>query len=380
MLKVIKVRLYPNDTQKQLLARHFGSVRVAYNIMLSKKRDAYKNQEKISIYDLKKLLPIMKKTEEFSWMNSIDSTALQNAVMNLEQAYKNFFRRVKSGDKNGFPSFKSKHDSRQSYQSSTAKIKENKLYLPKIGVVKTVFHRMVEGDVKTVTVSKEAGQYFAAINYEDGKNTALGINNGNSIGINVGVKVFAYLSTGEVIEHINLKKEIANAIKARKVLSRRKKGGANRVKAQAKLAKKNLKLKNKRNDFLHKITKTLSENQTVAVENLKIKNMSKLEKDSIENPNMCLYAKNGFNCQILRQSWRKFFKLLEYKLQKNGGRLIKVEANHTSQTCSCCGHISKKDRGSQAKFICTACGYNADVGYNAAINILNTAGTAVKAS
>ena len=380
MLRVVKVRLYPNEAQKNLLSQHFGSARVAYNVMLRKSIDAHEAGEKISVYELKKLLPIMKQTDEFGWMKEVDSTALQNAVINLDKAYKHFFRRVKNGEKAGFPRFKSKHDSRQSYQSSTAMIKDGKLYLPKIGLVKALFHREFEGSVETVTVSGEAGQYFASINYEDGIDRVPGTNNGKSIGIDVGVKVFAYLSNGEAIKHVDLKKEIANVIKAQKILSRRKKGSANRTKAKAKLAKKHLKLRNKRNDFLHKVTQRLSENQTIAVEDLKIKNMSRSAKGSIDNPNMRSSAKSGLNRSILQQSWGTFFDMLEYKLERNGGKLVRVDPKHTSQTCSCCGHISKENRLTQSKFVCQACGNTLNADYNASVNILNAAGTAVKAS
>ncbi len=121
------------------------------------------------------------------------------------------------------------------------------------------------------------------------------------------------------------------SLKPKRFWAEEKKGSANRAKAKAKLAKKHLKLKNKRNDFLHKITKTLSENQTVAVENLKIKNMSNSAKGSIENPNMRSSAKRGLNRSILHQSWGKFFELLDYKLKRNGGELIRVDPKFTSQ-------------------------------------------------
>ncbi|MCI0500125.1 MAG: transposase, partial [Epsilonproteobacteria bacterium] len=381
MLQVVKVRLYPNEAQKQLLSQHFGSCRFIYNRMLSMKIKDYSDGIRTTAYDLKKLLPVMKKSEEFSWLKDIDSTALQNSILNMDKAYQNFFRRVKNGEKSGLPQFKSRHNSRQSYQSSTSTTKDGNLYLPKIGEIKAKFHRGdIVGKIKTVTVSCESNQYFASINYEDGSEQIYGTNNGKPIGVDVGVKVFAYTSENIAIKHINLKKEIANVIKAQKVLSRRKKGSANRVKAKAKLAKKHLKLKNKRNDFLHKITKTLSENQTVAVENLKIKNMSKQAKGSIENPNMRASAKRGLNRSILQQSWGKFFELLEYKLERNGGKLVRVDPKFTSQKCSCCGHIEKENRLKQAQFICKNCGNTLNADYNASINILNAVGTTVKAS
>jgi len=286
----------------------------------------------------------------------------------------------------GFPKFKSKHNSHQSYQSSIATIKNKKLKLPKIGEVKTKFHRgEIVGKIKTVTVSYEANQYFASINYEDGLKELMGSNNGKSIGIDVGVAVFAYTSENKPInptkEH-DLTKDIQKMIKAQKSLSRKKKGSANRIKAKTKLAKKHLKIKNKRNDFLHKISNELSEKQTVKVEDLKVKNMSKKAKGSIKNPNMRASAKSGLNRSILQQSWGKFFELLEYKLKRNGRELIKVNPKYTSQKCSRCGHISKENRLKQTQFICTKCNYKANADYNASINILNSnaVGTTVKAS
>ena len=381
MLQVVKVRLYPNKVQRQQIHKTFGSCRFVYNMLLDAKIKAYECGDTLSVYVLKKRLVPMKKAQGGAFLKEVDSTALQNAVLKIDVAYKNFFRRVKLGEKAGFPRFKSKHNSHQSYQTSTASIKNDKLYLPKIGEVKAKFHRgKIIGKIKTVTISYEAGQYHASINYEDGLQETTGSNNGNSIGIDVGVKVFAYTSNNQKIKHINLKKEIANVIKAQKVLSRRKKGSKNRQKAKLKLAKKHLKLKNKRNDFLHKVTKKLSENQTVAVENLMIKNMSKKAKGSINNPNMRASAKSGLNRSILQQSWGKFFELLEYKLKRNGGQLIKIDPKFTSQQCSKCGHISKENRESQSKFICKECGHSTNADYNASLNILHAVGTIAKAS
>ena len=176
----------------------------------------------------------------------------------------------------GFPRFKSKHNSYQSYQSSTANVKDGKLYLPKIGQIKTKFHRgAIIGKIKTVTVSREANQYF----------------------------------------------------------------------------------------FLHKISNQLSENQTVKVEDLKIKNMSKQAKGSIENPNMRASAKSGLNRSILQQSWGKFFELLEYKLHRNGGVLVKVDPKFTSQKCSECGHTAKENRLKQELFVCAKCSFTANADY-----------------
>lgn len=108
--------------------------------------------------------------------------------------------------------------------------------------------------------------------------------------------------------------------------------------------------------------------------------MSKKAKGSIENPNMRSSAKAGLNRSILQQSWGKFFELLEYKLKRNGGKLVRVDPKYTSQKCSCCGHVSKENRQSQAKFECVRCGTQKNADFNASINILNAIGTIAKAS
>ena len=383
MLNVLKVRLYPNKEQKQKMFQHFGSCRFVYNMLLDAKIKAYECGDNLSSYELNKRLVPMKKVKGGEFLKAIDSQALQISIINMGKAYDNFFRRLKKGDaKAGFPQFKSKHNSRQSYSTSNAKMKDGKIYLPKIGLVKAKIHRDIKGVVKTSTISFEAGQFHISMNIQDGKEETFGTNNGKSIGIDVGVKVFAYTSDGVAIKHIPLKKEIANVIKAQKVLSRRTKGGSNRAKAKAILAKKHLKLKNKRNDFIHKVTNDLAKNKQVKVENLMIKNMSKKAKGSIDNPNMRSSAKSGLNRSILQQSWGKFFELLEYKLKRNGGELIKVDPKFTSQKCSCCGHISKESRKSQSSFICIECGNTLNADYNASLNILNSnaVGTTVKAS
>jgi putative transposase len=129
MLKVVKVRLYPNKKQQQLIYKTFGSCRYMYNVLHDAKIKAYECGDSLSAYELKKRLVPMKKAKGGEFLKEIDSTALQNSVLKIDVAYKNFFRRVKQGGAVGFAKFKSKHNSYQSYQTSTASIKENKLFL-----------------------------------------------------------------------------------------------------------------------------------------------------------------------------------------------------------------------------------------------------------
>lgn len=162
-----------------------------YNQLLDAKIKAYECGDNLSIYKLKKRLVPMKKAKGGEFLKEVDSTALQNSILNMGKAFKNFFRKVKRGEKKGFPKFKSKHNSYQSYQTSTAKIKNGKLYLPKIGEVKAIFHRgIIDGKIKTVTVSCIANQYYASINYDDGVKEQLGTNNGQAVAIEIASKTF----------------------------------------------------------------------------------------------------------------------------------------------------------------------------------------------
>jgi putative transposase len=194
MLNIVKVRLYPNDEQKNILLKTFGSTRFVYNHMLSKKINAYKEDEtSISTFDLIKELPIMKKGD-FEWLKEVDSTSLQQSIKNMDKAYKGFF------NGGGFPKFKSRHHSRQSYQTTTAKLKEDKLYLAKIGLIEMRGFRKFAGELKTVTISKEANQYHASLLFDDGKEFKKPKHNGKKVGIDVGVALFATLSNGKMIK------------------------------------------------------------------------------------------------------------------------------------------------------------------------------------
>jgi putative transposase len=283
----------------------------------------------------------------------------------MDSAYKHFF---KGG---GFPKFKSKHHSRQSFQyPQRVKIEDNKIYLPKVGWVKCKGLRNdVSGKIKTVTVSYEAYQYHASILFADGEKVIQPNTNGKIVGIDVGVSLVVADSNGNRVKPLELIKELSRLRKCAQQLSRKKKGSNNRAKAKAKIAKQNLRIANMRKDFLHKLSRSYSENQAVIVEDLKIKNMTKSAKGTEEKPGKNVAQKRGLNRSITQQSWGMFFELLEYKLKENGGTLIKVAPEFTSQICNCCGHVSKENRQSQAKFVCTACGHSDNADINASKNI-----------
>ena len=367
-MKAVKVRLYPNATQKQIIASQIGAVRYVYNRTLALRINAYKKFGlKVGKFDLIKHITKLKNRNNTSWLKEADSQALQQSVANMDSAYKHFF---KGG---GYPKFKSKHHSRQSFQyPQRVKIENNKVYLPKIGWVKCKGLRDdISGKIKTVTVSYESYQYHASILFDTGAIKPKINTNNKTIGLDVGVSLIIADSDGNKVKPLDLARELSKLrIKAQQ-LSRKKKGSKNRAKAKAKIAKQNLYIANMRKDFLHKLSKQYSENQTVVVEDLKIKNMTKATKGTVEKPSKNAKAKRGLNRSITQQSWGMFFELLEYKLKENGGELIKVDPKFTSQTCNKCGHVSKENRQSQSKFVCTSCGHSANADINASKNILD---------
>jgi len=377
MLKACKIRLYPTDKQKQIISSQIGGTRYIFNRMLALKIYTYKKFGKnIGKYDLIKRATKLKNRKSTQWLKDVDSQALQQSISNMDIAYKNFFRRVKQGGAVGFPKFKSKHHSRQSFQyPQRVKLNDNKnkIFLPKVGWVKCKgFRKEFVGKIKTVTVSVEAYQYHASILIDiDNTSIPKTYHNNQIVGLDVGVKLVVADSNGNKIEALKLERELTKLRLRAKQLSNKKKGSNNRFKAKQKLAKINLKIANKRKDFLHKLSKQYSENQAIVVEDLKIKNMSKSAKGTTQTPGKNVKAKSGLNRVITQQSWGMFFEMLEYKLKANGGELIKVDPKFTSQTCPKCKHISKENRLSQSKFVCKKCNYTNNADIVGALNILD---------
>jgi putative transposase len=367
MLKAVKIRLYPTAEQQTAIAQQIGAARYVYNRSLALRKFAYtKFGIKIGKFDLIKRITTLKERDKTSWLKDADSQALQQSIANMDKAYQHFF---KGG---GFPKFKSRHHSRQSYQyPQRVKIDGSKVYLPKVGWVKCKGLREdIVGKIKTVTVSHEANLYHAALLIDDGIETVLVCTNTNAIGLDVGVSLVVADSEGGMTKPLDLVHELTRLRVRAQQLSRKKKGSNNRAKAKVKLAKQNLRIANMRKDFLHKLSLQYAENQgIVVVEDLKIKNMTKSAKGTEEKPGKQVAQKRGLNRSITQQSWGLFFELLEYKVKARGGKFVKVDPRHTSQTCNCCGHVSSENRLKQEKFVCTACGHRANADVNAAKNI-----------
>jgi len=297
--------------------------------------------------------------EEFEWLKEVDSLALANAQLNLNKAYKNFFR-----DKSvGFPRFKSKKSNRHSYttnnQKGTVTIEDGYIKLPKLkSKVRVKQHRDFDGLIKSCSVSKtSSGKYFISVLVETEIEPLPKAE--NKVGIDVGLKDFAICSNGEVFSNPKwLRKSEKRLAKLQKDLSRKAKGSSNRVKARLKVAKLHEKIANQRKDFLHKVSsKIVSENQAIAIEDLKVKNMLK---------NHCL-AK-----AISEVSWSMFRTMLEYKSKWNGRDLVIAPSNYaSSQLCSDCGYKNPQVKNLGLRnWTCPECRAVHERDINAAKNLL----------
>ena len=372
--KAYKYRLYPNKEQQKLINKHIGCCRYVYNLCLEKKINAYKTSKKnLSSFSLMKLLPTLKKEQETSFLKEVNSLSLQAAICNLDNAYKRFFK-----EKKGFPKFKSKRNSRQSFQivqNTTVNFDGKKVYIPKFKEgIKCRFHRFFDGKVKTSTISKTStGKYYISIlvQLNDDNPEKKPIDESKAVGIDLGIKTFATLSNGKEIPNPkNLKNAIAKLKRLQRRLSRKAKGSNNREKARKVLACQYEKVTNRRNDFLEKVTHQLvTTYDTICLETLSARNM----------------IKNHHLAQALSDiAIGRLNELIEQKAEWFGVNILRIGRFEPSSKMCSCGYIYKDLKLSQRVWTCPNCGRRNQRDLLAANNIKafafnkknNTAGTA----
>jgi putative transposase len=320
-------------------------------------QETYKTTGKgLSRNYLQGLLPSLKK--EYEWLTDAYSQCLQVVALNLSQAYQNFLeKRAK------YPRYKSKHGRQSISYPANVKFEGDYLKLPgKVGLVYCVRHRDFQGTIKTVTVSKNPdGKYYASILVDDGQDNPEKSTDGKAIGIDLGLTHFAMTSDGSKYDNPkHLSKHQRNLKRKQEKLSRKKKGSNSRDKARKKVAKVHAKISRCREDFLHKLSrKIVNENQVIAVENLNVKGM-------VRNHNL---AK-----AISDSAWGMFCTMLKYKSENEGKTYIEVDRFFpSSKTCNVCLNQVGSLPLDVRTWTCEYCQTTHDRDINASINIKDEA-------
>jgi putative transposase len=370
-LQTFKFELMPNGRQTRLMRRFAGSCRFAYNKALALQKERYKqNEKKLGYAGLCKLLTEWRHNAQTNWLAETPIHPLQQTLKDLERAYANFFAKIAR-----FPTFKKKGQNNSFRYPDSKQIKldqrNNRLFLPKLGWLRYRNSREILGEVKQVTVSFAAAKWFVSVQTEREMEepTASG---GPPVGIDTGIARFATLSNGTFYKPLNSFKLHQNSLrKAQRVLSHKTKFRNNWRKQKRKVSRIYARIRNARQDYLHKITSEISKNHAiVCIEDLRIKNISKSASGTIAKPGKNVRAKSGLNKSILDQAWGEFRRQLEYKLSCRGGRLIMVPPQNTSRTCPHCGNASADNRHTQEKFECVQCNFKENADIVGAINIL----------
>lgn len=372
-------RIEPTPEQEAFLAQTAGACRFVYNLALEQRRDYYRPGRSFSYTQQQSELTTLR--AEVDWLRAVPVHALQMAVRALDVAFQRFFtglgsypRPRRKGDRDGFtlpdPSY---------LRFKRLNKRRGAIKIPKVGWVKLVGYRSLGGELRSITISRRAGYWFASVAWRaevaDPAPSIL-----PSVGLDRGVAVLAALSNGRMIAPLNAFMAIETKLaKEQRRLARKKKFSANWKKQKAKITKLHTRAANARKDYLHKISTEIAKSHgIVKIEKLRVRNMSASAKGTVENPGRNVAQKSRLNKAILDQGWSKFATMLRYKLAERGGDLQEVDPAYTSQTCSCCGTIDKTSRKDQATFKCVACGHAENADINAAKNILQARTLAVE--
>ena len=365
ILKGYVFRMYPNEKQEELINKIIGCSRFIYNHFLDDKIKEYKETGKSkSAYDQIKLIPSLSK--EYPFLKEVDSCALRNSLLNLDNAYKNFF------DGSGYPKFKAKgvHESYKTnnikssykgnnYNSIKLDLKNKIITLPKLKEVKIRGYRnkkVVPGEVKSAVIKKDAGKYYVSVLIEEELIRPSFIPT-SIIGIDLGIKDLIVTSYNEKIEN-KIKLNTKRMMGLQRGLARCKKGSKNRYKMKLKIQRLYQKIRNARKHMIHDITnKLINENDIIVTEDLDVKRMQKNH-----------YIAKGLNENPISE----IIRVLKYKANWNNKRLIQIDRYYpSSQICSVCNYQNREVKDlSIRKWECPECHTEHSRDYNAAVNIM----------
>ena len=364
-MKAIKVKIYPRKWQKELIEKHFGCCRVIYNFGLERKIKTYTETKKsISFYAIQKEIPTL--YEEKPWLKEVNSQSLQQSLKDLDSAFSHFFKK-----NNSFPKFKSKYNEKQSFRiPQHFKISKDKksIKVPKLKWIGFIdkFNLPKNIEFRNITVSREGKEYFASLCYDEKtvKPELKPIQENKTLGIDLGVTTLATLSDGTKIENPKHFKKYQDklALEQQKLSKITNKKFKSYQKQKDKVYQVHKKIRNTRKDFLHKLTTSLTKNQSwtsYAMEDLAV-------KQTLQD-NFTPMSK-----AIGDAGWRMLRTMMGYKCEDNGKNLLIIgRFEPSSKTCSVCGHIYQELGRDEKEWICSSCNTKHDRDWNAAKNIKN---------
>jgi putative transposase len=370
-LQAYKYQLLPNGEQERCMRRCAGSCRFVFNKALALQKERYeRGEQKLSYVGLCKLLTQWRNGTETPWLADAPTHPLQQALKDLERAYRNFFAKRAQ-----FPRFKRKGQCERFRYPDAQQFKvdqgNSRLFLPKLGWLRYRNSRAMLGVAKNITLSHSCGRWYASIQTERAVERPISSAT-RDVGIDLGIARFATLSDGSHVAPLNsFRRHETRLRRYQRAMSRKVKFSRNWHKAKRRVQAIHARIGNARRDFLHKATTTISQNHAmVCIEDLQVRNMSKSSKGSAEAPGRNVRAKSGLNKSILDQGWFEFRRQLAYKLNWAGGRFVVVPPHYTSLTCPDCDHVSARNRTSRAKFQCVQCGYENHADVVGALNVL----------
>ncbi len=361
MLRATKVRIYPTGQQTVFLNAQFGAIRFVYNRALDIKKHWYTHhQRSLSVKnDLKPLLAVAKKSGKYNWLSQYDAIALQQACINLDRAFQNFFDKKFAAR---YPRVKRKRGKQSSYHCTSVSFGDNWIKVPKCQPVKARIHRAIEGKLRSITLSRSAtGKYYASLLVEDGLKTPSPIttvDENKVIGLDLGLTHLIVDSNFQKIDNPGfIKQSLGNLRRKQKKLSRKQKGSQGRARARLLVAKCHERTANARNHFQHILSKQLvDENQAIVVESLKVRNMLKNRR---------------LSKHIADASWHSLGLKIGYKAKAQGKHKIEIDGFFpSSKIHNACGHKVESMPLSVRNWDCPCCGKKGiDRDQNAALNI-----------
>lgn len=368
--KAFKYRLKPTIEVEQKFQSISNACRFVWNKAWYMNMWRLNNKYRIiSYFEFSYWLSHMwKKSSEYSFLNDCPNECIVTKLRDLDKAYKDCFKKVA---RRRLPRPKYKSDV-CSFKFFKLEVNDDQVKIPCIGWVKFIKSRDIVGVPKNMTISYYCGHWYVSIQCEYEVEEAPHPSD-KMVGVHMGIINFATLSDGKLYKPENNFQKLEKRLSfLQKALARKEKDSKNWIENKMKIQKLHAKIKNSRNDYLHKVSSEIvKQNSVIVLEKLEIKKMSKSKKGTVEKPGKHVQVKSDLNKKILDQGWHKFRTYIEYKQKELFGDIVSINPAYDSQKCSQCGHIEEGNRKNYVDFLCLKCQYETHADYNAAKNVLS---------